>query len=58
MSLKAFARVPLIDLAPYFGGDAVARARVGRELARACEEVGFLYLANHGVDREIGRAHV
>jgi isopenicillin N synthase-like dioxygenase len=50
MTLKAFARVPLIDLAPWFAGDAGARRKIGRELARACEEVGFLYLVNHGVD--------
>ena len=50
MTLKAFARVPLIDLAPYFNGDAAARRKVGETLTRACEEVGFLYLSNHGVD--------
>jgi len=50
VALQAFSRVPLIDLAPFFAGDAAARRTIGEELARACEEVGFLYLAHHGVD--------
>jgi isopenicillin N synthase-like dioxygenase len=53
MTLKAFARVPLIDLQPYFNGDAAARRKVGETLTRACEEVGFLYLSNHGVDPDL-----
>ena len=58
MTLKAFARVPLIDLAPYFAGDEATRRKVGEELTRACEEVGFLYLANHGVDAGLIRRTV
>ncbi len=43
------ARVPLIDFAPFRAGDAAGMARVAREIARACEATGFLYLAQHGV---------
>jgi isopenicillin N synthase-like dioxygenase len=49
--LTDFERVPLIDLAPYFNGDAAARRSVAADLVRACEEIGFLYLGRHGVDR-------
>jgi isopenicillin N synthase-like dioxygenase len=51
--LTDFDKVPLIDLAAYFAGDAAARRAVGMKLARACEEIGFLYLANHGIDPDL-----
>lgn len=42
-------RVPLIDFGPFLaGGDAGKRAVAG-EIRSACETIGFLYLANHGV---------
>jgi isopenicillin N synthase-like dioxygenase len=51
--LTDFNHVPLIDLEPYFTGDAAARRAVGTKLARACEQVGFLYLANHGIEQDL-----
>lgn len=41
--------VPLIDFAPFLSGDAAARQEVAEAIARACEEIGFFYLAGHGV---------
>ena len=41
--------IPLIDLAPFLAGDAAARRVVARTVAEACERIGFLYVANHGV---------
>lgn len=46
----AFTDVPVIDLAPLGSGAAADRRKVAEEIARACREVGFLYIANHGVD--------
>jgi isopenicillin N synthase-like dioxygenase len=44
-----FEAVPIIDIAPYLDGDEAARVAVARQVARAAEEVGFLYVAGHGV---------
>ncbi|MEM7427611.1 MAG: 2OG-Fe(II) oxygenase family protein [Pseudomonadota bacterium] len=47
----AFSEIPQIDAAPLFEED-LPSATVG-ELARACEEVGFFYVANHGVPAKL-----
>ena len=48
--VQAAARlVPVIDFAPAFAGVPGALRAVGAELRRACEEVGFFYVAGHGV---------
>src|SRR5271154_2614794 len=39
----------IIDLAGLGSGDPVAVRRVAAELGRACREVGFFYVRNHGV---------
>lgn len=42
-----FRSIPVVDLAPLLsGGDTVA---VAEAVGRACREVGFLYIAGHGV---------
>jgi isopenicillin N synthase-like dioxygenase len=43
------ADIPVIDFGPFLSGGPDDRARVAGEIGRACETVGFLYLANHGV---------
>lgn len=46
-----FDRIPVVDLAPFLsGGD--RRAAVA-EVGRACREVGFLYVRNHGVPDDL-----
>lgn len=42
-------RIPLINFAPFLSGGPAERAKVAREVAEACETIGFLYLQNHGI---------
>lgn len=39
--------VPVIDLAPYFAGH--GKAAIARQVAAACQEIGFLVIKGHGV---------
>lgn len=43
-------RIPVIDLAPSFGGDPAAFERIAREIHTACRETGFFYVSGHGID--------
>jgi isopenicillin N synthase-like dioxygenase len=45
--------VPVIDMAPWYDGGAEGRAAVAAEVARACEEIGFLTIINHGVNNDV-----
>ncbi len=45
--------VPLIDLGPFRHGNAAARAEVAAQVDRACREIGFLVVANHGVPDDL-----
>jgi isopenicillin N synthase-like dioxygenase len=42
-------RIPLIDFSEFLAGAPAGRRRVAAAIAEACETIGFLYLANHGV---------
>jgi len=42
--------IPVIDMGDVFAGRPGALARVASELRYACENVGFLYISQHGVD--------
>jgi isopenicillin N synthase-like dioxygenase len=46
---KAAAMIPVVDLAPYFAGEAGALDRLAAEIGHACEHVGFFYIRGHGV---------
>jgi isopenicillin N synthase-like dioxygenase len=47
---KNLTRLPVIDLAPFAsGGDAAARRAVAKALREACIDIGFFYLAGHGI---------
>jgi isopenicillin N synthase-like dioxygenase len=46
--LADFTEIPVIDVSPLVSG-AADIATLGRDMARACEECGFLYISNHGV---------
>jgi isopenicillin N synthase-like dioxygenase len=48
-SRTAFERIPIVDVVALRAADASARRAVALEIARACEEVGFLYVTNHGI---------
>jgi isopenicillin N synthase-like dioxygenase len=45
-------RLPVIDLAGLAENDGAALARVAAEIGRACREIGFFYVVNHGVAAE------
>jgi isopenicillin N synthase-like dioxygenase len=45
--------IPLIDVAGHLAGDAKASRRAATELRRAFENVGFYYLAGHGVPQSL-----
>lgn len=41
--------IPVVDFAPFLSGDPTARRRVAAEIGRACRQIGFFYIVNHGV---------
>ncbi|MGE4239213.1 isopenicillin N synthase family dioxygenase [Ramlibacter sp.] len=47
----AFSDIPVVDIAALVGGDESNMARTVDALSRACSEVGFFYVSNHGLPR-------
>jgi isopenicillin N synthase-like dioxygenase len=45
--------VPVIDIGPFLGGDAVGRRSIPQAIARACEEIGFFTIIGHGIDPQL-----
>jgi isopenicillin N synthase-like dioxygenase len=45
--------IPVLDLGPWRRGEAGAHDRLAQELRRACLEVGFFFIAGHGVDQAL-----
>jgi isopenicillin N synthase-like dioxygenase len=45
--------VPIIDIAPFRGGDQAAKQAVAAEVGRAVDGIGFLVITGHGVDRAL-----
>ena len=45
--------IPIVDLGPAFRGEPDGRERVAAEVRRACEHVGFFYIAGHGVPQDV-----
>ena len=45
--------IPVIDYGPYFAGEPGALERLVPQVRHACENIGFLYILNHGVPQEI-----
>ena len=41
--------IPVIDIAPYRAGDPAGTKRVAEAVGAACEDIGFLIIAGHGV---------
>src|SRR6516162_8146260 len=48
-----FSEIPVIDIAPLLDGNVAQLARTAEALDQACSEVGFLYVRNHGIKREL-----
>ncbi|HEY6718288.1 MAG TPA: 2-oxoglutarate and iron-dependent oxygenase domain-containing protein, partial [Reyranella sp.] len=44
--------IPVIDLGPFLAGEEGALDRTAKELRFALTEIGFYFIANHGVSRE------
>jgi isopenicillin N synthase-like dioxygenase len=44
--------LPLIDLADFTNGSPEHRLKTAAKLVAACQEVGFVYITNHGVPKE------
>lgn len=49
----AFSEIPIVDVSPLIDGS--DPRRVADEIGRACEQVGFFYVRNHGVPAELVR---
>lgn len=49
----ALEEIPILDLGPYFAGEAGARDRLVAELRHAQEHIGFYYIINHGVPQAL-----
>jgi len=41
--------VPVIDIGPYFTGDANAKQKVADEIGAACRDIGFYIIVGHGI---------
>jgi isopenicillin N synthase-like dioxygenase len=48
--------VPVIDLAPWFAGDAAGRAAVAAQVDAALQSVGFFLISGHGVPDDLRAA--
>src|SRR5262245_19316820 len=51
--LSAHGRIPVLDLGEYLAGAPGAAAPLARAIARACEDTGFLVVANHSVPQQL-----
>jgi isopenicillin N synthase-like dioxygenase len=49
----SIAKLPIIDFEPFLEGSASGKREVAQGLRNACVDVGFFYLANHGVPQPI-----
>lgn len=45
--------IPIIDIGALLAGDAAALDDVARQISRACREIGFFFIVNHGMDGAI-----
>ena len=48
-----FTKIPTIDVAALLDEDEAAQRTVAGEIGRACEEVGFFYIRNHGIAQSL-----
>ena len=46
---SAFTEIPIIDVSRLLAADEAPRLACGREIGRACRDVGFFYVVNHGI---------
>jgi isopenicillin N synthase-like dioxygenase len=43
-------RIPVLDVGPYLAGEPGARDALADQIARTCEDTGFLVITNHRID--------
>ncbi|KAJ9142990.1 Oxoglutarate/iron-dependent oxygenase [Pleurostoma richardsiae] len=48
-----FEEIPLIDVAGSFSDNFDDRLKVAKQIANACEQVGFFYIKNHGISQQL-----
>jgi isopenicillin N synthase-like dioxygenase len=48
-----FAEVPVVDIGPLVAARERASPQVVEDIGRACADVGFMYVTNHGVPRRV-----
>ena len=53
MDTVSQSRLAIIDLGPYLAGEAGALARAAAQLGAASEELGFYFVANHGIPQAL-----
>jgi isopenicillin N synthase-like dioxygenase len=46
-------RIPVVDIGALLAGVPGARQSVAEQVARTCEDTGFLVIANHGIDQRL-----
>ncbi len=49
MAVETAIDIPVIDFSPFLEDDPDGKQRVAQMIYRACHEVGFMYLKNHGI---------
>ena len=47
--------IPVLDLGPFFSGEAGAAEKLAAELCYAQENIGFYFVTNHGVPMDLIR---
>lgn len=52
-SRKFSAAIPVIDIASFFNGTDSDKQSVANAMQEACESLGFLVIAGHGVHEEV-----
>ena len=45
--------IPVVDIAPFLAGGSAARLGVARAFGAALEQVGFVTITGHGIDRRM-----
>ncbi|MBD0301803.1 MAG: isopenicillin N synthase family oxygenase [Tolypothrix sp. T3-bin4] len=47
--------IPIIDLTAFTNGDTITRQNIIKQIYQACHEIGFMYLQNSGISKDIIR---
>jgi len=53
VSHATISEIPILDVGPYLAGQAEALPRLAVEIRRACTEIGFFFIVNHGMPQGV-----